>query len=108
MNRDVLMQEFMEGSALKAYEYFGAHVSKSGTVFRTYAPGARGVNIFGDFNGWTEEPMERDDKGVWSITIKKAKPGDLYKYVIYGDNGWRAEHADPYAFGYVVRPLITN
>ena len=63
MNRDVLMQEFMEGSALKAYEYFGAHVSKTGTVFRTYAPAARGVNIFGDFNGWTEEPMERDDKG---------------------------------------------
>ncbi len=104
MNRDVLMQEFMDGNALKAYEYFGAHTSKSGTVFRTYAPGARGVNIFGDFNGWTEESMERDDKGVWSISIKNAKPGDLYKYVIYGDNGWRAEHADPYAFGAELRP----
>ena len=104
MNRDVFIRDFMEGNALKAYEYFGAHVSKTGTVFRTYAPAARGVNIFGDFNNWTEVPMERDDKGVWSITIKNAKPGDLYKYVIYGDNYWRAEHADPYAFGAELRP----
>ncbi|MBR1471992.1 MAG: 1,4-alpha-glucan branching protein GlgB [Lachnospiraceae bacterium] len=104
MNNEALRKEFFEGRALTAYQYFGAHVNKSSVTFRTYAPGAASVNIFGDFNGWTEEPMERDEHGVYSCTIKKAKPGQLYKYVIYGNNGWRAEHADPYAFGAELRP----
>ncbi|MBR3515240.1 MAG: 1,4-alpha-glucan branching protein GlgB [Lachnospiraceae bacterium] len=104
MKTETLLKDFFEGKALNAYEYFGAHVSKSGVTFRTYAPGATGVNLFGDFNGWTEEPMERDEHGIYSITVKNAKVGDLYKYVIYGHNGWRAEHADPYAFGAELRP----
>ena len=104
MIREKDLQDFFEGNALNAWKYLGAHAGKTGTVFRTYAPGATGVNIFGDFNNWTEEPMQRDERGFYSISIKGAKPGDLYKYVIYGHNGWRAEHADPYAFGAELRP----
>lgn len=104
MTNAELMQEFLEGKATDAYEYFGAHPGKGGVTFRTYAPNACGVNIFGDFNGWTEEPMERDEQGVWTFVSKKARQGDLYKYVIYGANGWRAEHTDPYAFAMELRP----
>ncbi|MBR5420934.1 MAG: 1,4-alpha-glucan branching protein GlgB [Lachnospiraceae bacterium] len=104
MSKETDMKDFFEGNCLTAWKYFGAHVSGNTTVFRTYAPAASGVNLFGDFNGWTETPMERDERGCWSLTVKGAKPGDLYKYVIYGNNGWRTEHADPYAFGAELRP----
>ena len=104
MNTDKEMELFFAGESLHAWQYFGAHVTKSGTTFRTYAPSADGVNIFGDFNDWNEQPMERDARGVWSITIRGAKAGQLYKYVVYGNNGWRTEHADPYAFGAELRP----
>ncbi|MCR5250496.1 MAG: 1,4-alpha-glucan branching protein GlgB [Lachnospiraceae bacterium] len=104
MDMDVFWKEFREGNALNAYEFFGAHVGADGTTFRTYAPNASGVNLFGDFNSWTEVPMERDEHGCFSITVKEAKKGDLYKYVVYGNNGWRTEHADPYAFGAELRP----
>ena len=104
MNKEKFFEEFFEGNCLNAYEYLGAHVSGKKTVFVTYAPNAAGVNIFGDFNGWTEEPMERDDKGFWSFTSSEAKAGMLYKYVIYGAGGYRMEHADPYAFSAELRP----
>ena len=98
------LKGFYEGTCTDAYEYLGAHAGKSGTVFRTYAPSASGVNIFGEFNSWQEEPMTRDDRGIWSFESKKAKPGMMYKYVIYGANGYRMEHADPYAFEAELRP----
>ena len=98
------LKGFYEGTCTDAYEYLGAHAGKSGTVFRTYAPAASGVNIFGEFNSWQEEPMTRDDRGIWSFESKKAKPGMMYKYVIYGANGYRMEHADPYAFEAELRP----
>ncbi|MBR3525580.1 MAG: 1,4-alpha-glucan branching protein GlgB [Lachnospiraceae bacterium] len=104
MSREQEMKEFFEGKSLRAWKFFGAHVNKKGVTFRTYAPGATGVNVFGDFNHWFELPMERDEYGCWSVTVSEAKPGDLYKYVIYGHNNWRAEHADPYAFGAELRP----
>ncbi len=98
------LKGFYEGICTDAYEYLGAHAGKSWTVFRTYAPAASGVNIFGEFNSWQEEPMTRDDRGIWSFESKKAKPGMMYKYVIYGANGYRMEHADPYAFEAELRP----
>ena len=104
MNKEKFIKEFFEGTSMDAYLYFGAHVMKSKTVFRTYAPNASGVNIFGDFNGWIEEPMVRDEHGIWQYESGKAKEGHLYKYVIYGQNGYRMEHADPYAFGAELRP----
>lgn len=104
MKSEEIIKDFFDGTSFDSYEYLGAHVSRTKTVFRTYAPGASGVNIFGDFNGWTEEPMIRDDRGFWSFESKNAKEGQLYKYVIYGQNGYRMEHADPYAFGAELRP----
>lgn len=98
------LQKFYMGEVFDAYEYFGAHVSEGGVTFRTYAPSAQGVTVIGEFNGWTEQPLYQQNRsGIWEADIQDAKPGQMYKYVIYGANG-RQEHCDPYGFGMEKRP----
>lgn len=41
--------------------------------------------------------------GVWCAFSSAAKPGQMYKFVIYGENG-RVEHCDPFGFGMELRP----
>ena len=40
-------------------------------VYREWAPGARGLRLIGDFNGWNREshPMQPSDSGVWEIRL---------------------------------------
>ncbi|MGN1481516.1 1,4-alpha-glucan branching protein GlgB [Porcipelethomonas sp.] len=102
------INDFFAGTVFDAYEYFGAHRKNSKIVFRTYAPGAEKVNIFGSFNGWTEEPMKRDSVGIYEFESDKAHFGDIYKYVIYTKNGERVEHCDPYGFGMELRPAFAT
>ena len=98
------LQKFYMGEAFDAYEYFGAHLEDGGVVFRTYAPNAQSIAIIGQFNNWKEQPMEQlHQSGVWVGFSKNAHPGQMYKYVIYGQNG-RVEHCDPYGFGMELRP----
>lgn len=98
------LQKFYMGECFDAYEYFGAHLEDGGVVFRTCAPNAWGINVVGEFNGWQEEPLQQlHQSGVWVGFSKTAKPGQMYKYVIYGQNG-RVEHCDPYGFGMELRP----
>ena len=98
-------QEFYEGQSFDAYEYFGAHKEKDGVMFRTYAPGAAKVTVFGEFNHWTEEEMQQDGQsGVYELKSAKAEVGMMYKYCIYAKGGWRVEHCDPYGFGMELRP----
>lgn len=97
-------KKFLEGNSFDAYEYFGAHLENEGVMFRTYAPNAERVNLFGDFTGWQEVPMEKcRNKGVWEVFLNYAYPGQRYKFVIYGKKG-RVEHCDPYGFGMEMRP----
>lgn len=98
------LQRFYMGDVFDAYEYFGAHVSDDGVVFRTYAPNAYQISIVGDFSSWKEIPMEKiHQSGVWTGYVPNAHIGQMYKYVIYGQNG-RVEHCDPYGFGMELRP----
>lgn len=98
------LQKFYVGEAFDAYEYFGAHLEDGGVVFRTYAPNAHKIAVVGEFSGWQEQSMEQlHQSGVWVGFSKNAKPGQMYKYVIYGQNG-RQEHCDPYGFGMELRP----
>lgn len=101
------MQEFYDGKAFDAYKYFGAHIENDKVVFRTFAPAAEKVTIFGSFNNWTEEEMKRETE-VFSFVSDKAKPGDMYKYVIYTKDGVRVEHCDPYGFGMELRPAFAS
>lgn len=98
------LQQFYSGETFDAYQYFGAHLTEEGAVFRTYAPNAQGVAVEGEFTGWREvalAPLYRS--GVWELTLPGAREGQMYKYVVYGQNG-RAEHCDPYGFGMELRP----
>jgi len=89
-------QKFYMGDVYDAYTYLGAHVEEDGVVFRTFAPQAEKVMIIGEFNNWQEEQMvEAVRAEFYEIHIKGARPGQMYKYVIYGRNG-RVEHCDPY------------
>lgn len=97
-------QKFYMGDVYDAYKYLGAHVEEDGVVFRTFAPQAEKVMIIGEFNNWQEEQMvEAVRAQFYEIRVAGARPGQMYKYVIYGKNG-RVEHCDPYGFGMELRP----
>lgn len=98
------LQKFYIGEAFDAYEYFGAHLTNDGVIFRTYAPNAKHISIIGEFNHWQEQAMQQINlSGVWVYISKTAKINQMYKYVIYGQNG-RVEHCDPYGFQMELRP----
>ncbi len=99
------IQDFFAGKAMDAYEYFGAHPTGKGTVFRVYAKNAAGVTVMGDWTDWKEISMESEGNGVFSKWEEYAYPGHIYKYVIYGKDGSRTEKADPYGFAMERRPL---
>lgn len=97
--------EFYKGEAFDAYTYFGAHPEGNGVTFRVYAPNARDVKLEGDFSDWQEYNMYPCEmKGVFQAYIEGAKPGQMYKYVVYTGKGDRVEHCDPYGFAMELRP----
>lgn len=97
------LDKFYKGEAFDAYEYFGAHLRGGEVVFRVYAPNAEAVRLMGEFSDWQEQDMGKVAQGVWEYVSPWARPGQMYKYVIYSKSG-RAEHCDPYGFGMEMRP----
>ena len=101
MNR----QDFYDGKLFDAYRYMGAHKDGDKIRFVTYAPRASRISIIGEFNDWNEEFMEQDaQSGFFLFYSDKAKEGQMYKYCIYGPDGNRQEHCDPYGFEMELRP----
>ena len=100
------INRFYRGEVFEAYEYYGAHLSKNGTFFRTYAPNALKVSLIGDFTGWSEEiPMQPVIDGrSYEIEVPEAEEGMRYKYRIYDRSGKFIDHCDPYGFGMELRP----
>ena len=102
---------FYTGKCFDAYKYLGAHVrfKETGrgreTVFRTFAPMASRIAVIGEFNDWTESPMEKVyDGNFWEFVSDQAKPGMMYKYRIYDRAGNFVDHCDPYGYGMELRP----
>jgi len=100
---EVFMQldEFFQGTAFDAYEYFGVHRTeegKNGYVFRIFAPRAKKVYLYGDFSNWKELSMEFIGKGIYELEVPDAKEDDYYKYIVVSQSGMRLEKADPYGF----------
>ena len=102
---------FYTGKCFDAYKYLGAHVrfKETGrgreTVFRTFAPMASRIAVIGEFNDWTESPMEKVyDGNFWECVSDQAKPGMMYKYRIYDRAGNFVDHCDPYGYGMELRP----
>ena len=96
---------FYIGEEFEAYKYLGAHLNADGVTFRTFAPNAVKISVIGEFNSWTETPMNKVyDGNFWECSISGAKSGDMYKYRIYKKDGTFTDHCDPYGFYAELRP----
>jgi len=76
------------------------HQDTTGTAFAVWAPGARGVRVVGDFNGWDGRlhPMRRiGSSGIWELFLPGVGHGARYKYEIVTTDGHLTLKADPMA-----------
>ena len=86
---------FYTGKIFDAYEFLGAHPDKDGTTFRTFAPAASRITVIGEFNDWQEWELNKTyDGNFWECYAKGAKPGMMYKYRIYKQDGNCVEHCE--------------
>ena len=79
----------------------GANVNRSGSTitgvtFRVWAPNATSVALRGDFNGWGETAMTKDNAtGYWTATVANARPNQEYKYFVRwtgnSDGTWKQD-----------------
>ena len=100
---------FHEGTNYESYRKLGAHPSTQfgidGTQFAVWAPNAQSVSVITPRMGWElENPMNRNDDGVWELFLPHVGDGDAYRYVVTGADGVRRYKADPYAFRSELRP----
>ena len=75
-----------------AHKYFGLHRSKSGWVFREYAPSATAIHLIGTFNDWTPSEQWRltsTGGGVWEVSLpaEAIHHGDLFKMLVQWPGG---------------------
>ena len=80
------------GDFANAHLYFGMHRTKTGWIFREWAPNATAIYLIGNFNDWKEcddYKLHRIDNGVWEIELPKTalKHGDLYKLMMHWEGG---------------------
>ncbi|MFX1760830.1 1,4-alpha-glucan branching protein GlgB [Rhodococcus sp. As11] len=108
-----------EGRHERLWEVLGAHPQTyetpdgpvTGTSFAVWAPGARGVTVVGDFDGWggRTAPMRvLGSSGVWEVFLPGIEPGALYKYRVHGRDGSIRDKADPMAFATEVPPATAS
>jgi len=65
------------------HKYFGIHRTKSGWVYREWAPGADKMFLTGDFNGWDmlSCPMEKKQNGVFEVALKGKNALKVGQYI---------------------------
>lgn len=97
------------GAHPRRYETLDGAVA--GTSFAVWAPAARGVTVFGDFDGWggRTAPMRAlGTSGVWEVFVPDVRPGTKYKYRVHGADGRVVDHADPLAFATEIPPRTAS
>ena len=54
------------------YKYFGFHRTRTGWVYREWAPAAEAMYLTGDFNNWNieEYPLTRLENGIFEVHLK--------------------------------------
>ncbi len=82
-----------------AYDYYGIHYDriKKGWIYREWAPKAKDLYLFGDFNDWQRDanPMLRNEYGVWELFLDEKTYKDrfvhksLVKVLVHSDIGWQ-------------------
>ncbi len=103
---DIPVYLFKQGRNCRAYDFFGAHFTENGVVFRVWAPKAESVSVVGEFNSWNDSShiMDKIADGIWEKEIEGIKQFDCYKFSLLGEDGVRRLKADPYAFHAETRP----
>ncbi len=104
------------GKNFRAYDKLGSHVievdGQKGTYFSVWAPSARTVSVFGDFNGWDRNahPLAPrwDSSGIWEGFIPGIGNGTVYKYALQAGNGAPLEKGDPFARLWEVPPKTAS
>ncbi|MCG9479590.1 MAG: 1,4-alpha-glucan branching protein GlgB [Actinomycetia bacterium] len=101
---------FNEGNHFKLYEKMGVHPLEHGYYFALWAPNAKKVSVFGEFNGWDKEscPLRpRGSSGIWEGYLEGITEGTKYKYhLISRYNHYSVDKPDPYGF-YFEKPPRT-
>ena len=82
----------------KSYEFMGINLLSNGDIkYREYAPGAKGISLFGEFNNWNKEQYwaTKDKFGYWELIIPnengspKIQHGQIVKVnVVLEDGNW--------------------
>ncbi len=89
---------FNEGTHRHLHHCLGAHPDDTGTWFAVWAPNATSVDVLGDFDGWTGQPLEQLGRsGLWSRRVEGARRGQSYRYAVSSRLGGRVEKSDPVA-----------
>lgn len=71
------------GEIDRGHEYFGLNRGtldgKPGVWYREWAPAAKSLALFGEFNGWNRgsHPLSRGPEGVWSLFLPDDGPAPL-------------------------------
>ena len=103
------LHDFYNGNEWFAYRFFGAHPEDGGVRFTVYAPNAKKVTLIGVCSGWYDLKMAHSGRGgIYSIFVREAKVGQMYKYRIYYHDGTVTDKADPYGFGMELRPCSAS
>jgi len=91
-------------TASKIEEFYGVKQLPEGVLFVARCPGAKSVEIAGDFNSWTPERTRMQgvtEKGVFRAVLPLA--AGRYRYRLVVDGQWQADphntHTEPNPFG---------
>ena len=61
--------------------------------FSVYAPNAASVAVAGNFNGWKQLDLARNEYGYWSVKTKLNKGAYQYKFV-FDNRFWEPDKAN--------------
>ncbi len=104
------LDQFRAGTNARLHTRLGAHHRPDGGVdFATWAPGARLVEVVGDWDEWAGTALAfHAAAGTWDGHVASARPGHRYKFRITGATGDVAYKADPMAFADELSPLTAS
>ena len=95
---DIVSNEQSLPNFAQSYETMGVHLLPNGDIkYREYAPGCKGVSLYGEFNNWRKDEYWaiKNPYGCWELIIKsdngqpRIKHGQKIKAnVVLANNEW--------------------
>ena len=81
------------GNFANGHHYFGFHRTRTGWVYREWAPGAEAMYLTGDFNQWDDVacPMNRLENGVFEVELEGKNaliPGQKVQVIVVHNGQW--------------------